>query len=132
MSDSLRTAGTSEPGPARSPRSRGEETSRAPFLDAHRRYEACRALEAEHALVVRIETIGASARGRLADFIDEAIERELDARGAAPPGIGSASDADAALSDQLFRARRVGAMGLAIAMGPLRAATSSRGAIEPE
>jgi hypothetical protein len=104
----------------------------ARFLSASEREEACRALEAGRALVVRLEAIGAGARGRLADVIDEAIERELDARGAAPPGIGSASDADAALSDQLFRARRIRATGIALSLGPLRAATSALGALEPE
>jgi len=132
MSDSLRPSALSEPAPARCPGPSARETSRARFLDAERREEACSALEAKQALVVRVETIGASARGRLADVIEEAIERELDARGAAPPGIGSASDADAALSDQLFRARRVGATGIALALGRLRAATSPRGALEPE
>ncbi len=132
MSDSLRPTAASEPSPARSGGSSARETSRARFLDAEQREEACRLLEAEHALVVRIDAIGASARGRLGEVIEEAIERELDARGAAPPGIGSASDADAALSDQLFRARRVGATGIALALGRLRAATSPRGAIEPE
>jgi len=79
-----------------------------------------------------LERVGASARGRLADVIDEAMERELAARGAASPGIGSSSDADAALSDQLFRARQVGIRRVCLALGPLRAATSPRGAIEAE
>ncbi len=103
----------------------------ARFATAVERDHACARLAASMALVVRIE-VEASARGRLADVIDEAIERELEARGAAPPGIGSSSDADAALSDQLFRARRVGASGIGLVLGPLRAAASSRGAVEPE
>ena len=130
MSDSLRPMATaSEPQAARPGR---QETAQTRFLDGAERDEACRTLEAEHALVVRVEAVGASARGRLADVIEEAIERELDARGAAPPGIGSASDADAALSDQLFRARRVRATGIVLALGPMRAALSPLGAIEPE
>jgi hypothetical protein len=80
-------------------------------------------------LVLRLERIGASARGRLADVIDDAMERELAARGAASPGIGSSSDADAALSDQLFRARQVGVRRVCLALGPLRAAASPSGAI---
>ncbi len=83
-------------------------------------------------LVLRLERVGASARGRLADVIDEAMERELAARGAASPGIGSSSDADAALSDQLFRARQVGVRRVCLALGPLRAAASTSGAIEAE
>src|ERR1700728_3185962 len=87
MSDSLRPmAIASEPAGANAS---GRVAAQARFLEASERAEGWRALEAEHALVVRIEAIGASARGRLADVIEEAIERELDARGAAPPGIGS-------------------------------------------
>ncbi len=102
------------------------------FVAREERGHARSRLEAAHVLVASVEAIGASARGRLADVIDDAIERELDARGAAPPGIGSTSDADAALGDQLFRARRVGARGIGIALGPLRAAASPRGALEAE
>src|SRR5690349_2445139 len=72
----------------------------ARFVSSAERARARAELEKGRALVVGIEAIGASARGRLADVVEEAIERELDARGAAPPGIGSTSDADAALSDQ--------------------------------
>jgi hypothetical protein len=132
MSDSLRPmAMTSEPARGRE-RAGGPEMARTQFLAAEAREETSRALERERVLVARLEAVGASARGRLGEAIEEAIERELDARGAAPPGIGSASDADAALSDQLFRARRVGANGIALALGPLRAALSPVGALEPE
>src|SRR5262245_6225746 len=79
----------------------------ARFASASERARARAELEAARVLLVGIEAIGASARGRLADVIDEAIERELEARGAAPPGIGSTCDADASLADQLFRARCV-------------------------
>jgi|CZKU01.1.fsa_nt_gi hypothetical protein len=83
-------------------------------------------------IVVEVEGIGPSARGRLADVLDDALEQELAARGATGPGLTSASDRDAALSDQLFRARRLGAPGLAIVLGPLRAAANAVGALEPE
>ncbi len=82
---------------------------------------------AEQGLVVRIERIQPNARGRLAEVIDDAIERELAARGATSPGIGSATDADASLSDQLFRARQIGVQRLCIALGRLRAAASAGG-----
>jgi hypothetical protein len=105
-----------------------ETPSPVRFLDA-----AARAgLGGAATLVLRLERIGASARGRLADVIDEAMERELAARGAASPGIGSSSDADAALSDQLFRARQVGVRRVCLALGPLRAAASTSGAMEAE
>ncbi len=83
-------------------------------------------------IVVELEGVGPSVRGRLVDVLDDAIERELAARGAAGPGLTSASSRDASLSDQLFRARRVGAPGIAIVLGPLRAAANPIGALEPE
>ncbi len=89
-------------------------------------------LGGEETLVLRIERLGPSARGRLSDVIDEAMERELDARGAPSPGVGSSFDADAALSDQLFRARQVGVKRVCLALGPMRSASSPSGAIEAE
>jgi len=83
-------------------------------------------------LVLRIERLGPSARGRLSDVIDEAMERELAARGAPSPGVGSNLDADAALSDQLFRARQVGVRRVCLALGPMRSASSPSGAILAE
>jgi len=67
-------------------------------------------------LLVRVEKIAISSRGRLAELIDDAIERELQARHAGPPGLGAARDADALLSDQLFRARRVGVVEMTLAL----------------
>jgi hypothetical protein len=101
------------------------------FASGEARAAQLRACEGDGALIVHVD-VHADARGRLSDVLDEAIEAALEARGAAGPGIGSASDADAALSDQLFRARRVGATGIAIALGSLRAACSPRFALEPE
>ena len=89
-------------------------------------------LARESMVVVELEGIGPSARGRLAEVVDEAVERCLAARGAATPGITSGSDRDATLSDQLFRARRAGGAGIAIVLGPLRACTGFKGALEPE
>ncbi len=83
-------------------------------------------------LVLRVERLGPSARGRLSDVIDEAMERELAARGAPSPGVGSNLDADASLSDQLFRARQVGVKRVCLALGPMRAASSPSGAILAE
>jgi hypothetical protein len=83
-------------------------------------------------LVLRIERLGPAARGRLSDVIDEAMERELAARGASSPGVGSSTDADAALSDQLFRARQVGVRRVCVALGPMRSASSPSGALQAE
>jgi len=89
-------------------------------------------LERTGHVVAELEGIGPSARGRLGEVIDEAIEEALAARGATAPGITSGSDRDATLSDQLFRARRIGGRGLAVVLGPLRAATNAVAALEPE
>ena len=102
------------------------------FAKAIERDTECGLLRMTGMIVVELEGVGPSLRGRFADALDDAIERELSARGAAAPGLTSASDRDAALSDQLFRARRVGAPGIAIVLGPLRAAAGPLGALEPE
>jgi hypothetical protein len=102
------------------------------FASEDERDAACVQLERSGMVVAELEGIGPSRRGRLAEAIDEAVESKLAARGAAAPGITSGSDRDATLSDQLFRARRSGAKGLAIVLGPLRAVTGALAALEPE
>ena len=82
-------------------------------------------------VVAELEGIGPSARGRLAAVVDEAIDEALALRGAPAPGITAGSGHDATLSDQLFRARRAGCAGLAVILGPLRAATGTRAALNP-
>jgi len=105
-----------------------EPASPVRFADATERS----LLGGDETLVLRIERLGPSARGRLSDVIDEAMERELAARGAPSPGVGSNLDADAALSDQLFRARQVGVRRVCLALGPMRSASSPSGAIMAE
>jgi hypothetical protein len=85
----------------------------------------------EARLVVTVD-VGPATRARLADAIEEAVEGALGAHGAAAPGIGTASDREAQLSDQLFRARRAGKRGIALALGRLRTATGARGALEAD
>jgi hypothetical protein len=89
-------------------------------------------LERTGLVVVELEGIGPSLQGRLGEAIDSAIERALAALGASGPGITAGHERDSTLSDQLFRARRLGKRGLAIVLGPLSAATSWRSAIGPE
>jgi hypothetical protein len=112
--------------------SASEGTGEIRFATLDERDAASVRLERTGHLVAELEGIGPSARGRLGEAIDEAIEEALSARGATAPGITSGSDRDATLSDQLFRARRVGGRGLAIVLGPLRAATNPLSALEPE
>jgi|HubBroStandDraft_2_1064218.scaffolds.fasta_scaffold08857_3 hypothetical protein len=102
------------------------------FASAFERDDAAASLAAAGAVVVEIEGIGPSIRGRLGEAIDEAIESALAGLGASGAGLAGAGDRDAALSDQLFRARRVGATGIAIVLGPMRAAAAPRGALAPE
>src|SRR5579884_1623416 len=101
------------------------------FGTADERDAACARLGREGMVVVELEGIGPSARGRLGDVLDEAIERQLTAHGAAGPGLTSAHDRDAVLSDQLFRARRSGANGIAVLLGPLRSTADGSGALDP-
>jgi hypothetical protein len=85
-------------------------------------------LERTGLVVAELEGVGPSLQGRLGEAIDGAIERAL----AAGPGITSGLERDATLSDQLFRARRIGKHGVAILLGPLRAAAGVRSALGPE
>lgn len=77
------------------------------------------AFESAGLLMVAVEAKEPSFRGRLREVIEAAIESALEQRGAAPPGISASTDLDASLSDQLFRARHVGANGFAIHLGSL-------------
>ncbi|AKV00849.1 hypothetical protein AKJ09_07512 [Labilithrix luteola] len=75
------------------------------------------------AVVVNVPPLPTTFRGRLAEHVGERIERELAARGAPSPYLAAWSampdDAQALLADQLFRARTVGATGIALILGTL-------------
>ncbi len=86
----------------------------------------------EGLLVATFEPPGPSERGRLALLVESAVENALEGRGAPPPGIGASSDLDASLSDQLYRARLVGARGLALAVPPLEGIANLAGALDAE
>lgn len=117
------------PRPSTLPAPLPDLTGELVFADGAARAQRVDALASQGALVVRVEGLGPAARGRLGDVLDEAIERELAARGAAAPGVGGFDGRDTSLGDQLFRARRVGASGLVLALGSLRAVG---GPLEPE
>ena len=95
------------------------------FASAEEQSQRCTELLGAGALLVTLPPPTAHARGRLGELLEELVERELARHGAPSPYLAAWSampeDAQARLADQLFRARTVGATGLAIAMGSLRA-----------
>lgn len=88
--------------------------------------------ESDSVLVVAVPAPSPAARGRLALVIESAVEEALDRRGAAPPGVGASSDLDASLSDQLYRARHVGAVGLELRFESLQGIANLAGALDAE
>jgi hypothetical protein len=95
------------------------------------RCRLCLELEGSGLLVVRIDEIPSSLRGRLGESIELAIENALEERGTVGPAIAPTGAADASLSDQLYRARRGGATGIAIALGSLARVTGALGVLDP-
>ncbi len=81
--------------------------------------------------MVRVDA-APSARGRLDETVDDAIDAALAAHGASPPGMVGSLDHDAACSDRIFRARRLGFYGIAVIFSSLRAAASSRGTLDSD
>jgi hypothetical protein len=114
----------------------GEPHGELRFTTSQERRSAEAALAESGLLVVTVEALSATARGALGEVIDDAIERELGVRAAGSPSlIGAASFSsyrDATLSDQLFRARRAGARGIALFLASLRPLTDPFGrALDP-
>ncbi len=83
-------------------------------------------------LLAGFEPPGPSWRGRLGLLIEGAVEAALEARGAAPPGVGASSDLDGSLSDQIYRARLVGCGGIAISFPLLEGIANLAGALDAE
>lgn len=100
-----------------------DNQSRPPLVDAAR---------LEGYLVVELERPRPTHRGRLALFIEEAIETELSELGASPPGVGASVNLDASLSDQLYRARLAHKTGLLLAFAPLDGIANRAGALDAE
>lgn len=84
-------------------------------------------------VIVRVPPLPAVLQGHLAEHVDERIERELSARGAPSPCMSAwgsmPEEIHERLADQLFRARSVGATGLALVLGTLAAAGTT---LDPE
>jgi hypothetical protein len=82
-------------------------------------------------LVVDVARIPPAVRTRLGDTIDAAIEGQLVAHGAPPPGIDASADAATALEDQLQRADSLKVRGICIALSSLGALVDEDGCLEP-
>jgi hypothetical protein len=101
------------------------------FLNDEDITEARAGFERAGSLVVEVPRLEPWARGSLAERIDDAVEDALATRNAPGPGVESAGDRESALGDQLFRARRQGATGMAILIGSLTSLADAKGAISP-
>lgn len=86
------------------------------FVAASRFTDLCGELRAQRYLLA---AVGSSSRGLLRVAIDEAVEGVLAKRGALPPGVELDAALEPTLRDQIFRARALGAAGLAIALPTL-------------
>jgi hypothetical protein len=102
------------------------------FVDEAKLPELFREAERAGLLPVPVPAARACDRGKLALVLEEAVEVALERRGACPPGVGAASDLDASLSDQLYRARLIELRGLCLAVGPLEAIATLSGALDAE
>jgi hypothetical protein len=106
------------------------EVGEVVFVDGAQRERICDELARSGFLVVNVEATMATPRGALCERLDEAIERELSARGGHAPGMVG-GDRDATLGDQLYRARRLGASGLATVFHGLSDVARELGALDP-
>ena len=102
------------------------------FVGAESREKLLSSSETEGWLPVRVLVPGTRGRGRLGVVLEESIEKILELRGACPPGIAACADSDASLSDQLYRARLLGAPGLALAIERLESIANHAGALDAE
>jgi hypothetical protein len=83
-------------------------------------------------VLVMLEKPGAEHREALGDFVIQAIESELERRGAAPPGWRSDDVIEAKLSDQLYRTRLLGSGGLALRFSELEGIADADGQLGVE
>lgn len=81
------------------------------FIEATRHADLCAELRSRRYLVAEVPYL---ERGRLRHAIDDAIEGALALRGALPPSVHLDAEVDATIRDQIFRARALGATGLAL------------------
>src|SRR5438874_13317063 len=87
------------------------------------------AVEPPEALVVTVRAYG-TQRGGLGEHVEEAIENALRTLGGGAAGIEFDRDEDARLSDELFRARRLGFGGIALRLMAVRALCAPVGGLD--
>ncbi len=104
------------------------------FVSEDEREQALSTLEERGGLTITVAS--PKTRGGLATLLEDEIERALDAHGAPPPApfavtlTSQLSDSDAKLSEQLFRAKKAGFLGLVLSVGSLAAAARPTGVLE--
>jgi hypothetical protein len=112
-------------GPAEDELMAPEAQGELAFASAEAQQQRTAELLGEGAVVVEIPPLPWAMRGRLAEHVDDHIERLLAARGCPSAHLCAWSampdDPEARLSDQLFRVRTLGGTRLALAMGTLAA-----------
>src|SRR4051794_35293332 len=92
------------------------------FIAGPRHTEVCAELRARRYLIA---PVASPERGRLRHAIDDAVEGALALRGALPPAVDLDAALDLVLRDQVFRARALGATGLAVTLPQLGEASGS-------
>lgn len=123
-------AAVSEPSPSPSPSNALPEPGGEVRFVAQDQFAAqVTELRARGALVVSVGLYGAK-RGSFAEHTEAAVEEVLRGKGAGARGLGSEDEPCAVLSDQLFRARRLGFRGLALLVPTLKPLVARLGAID--
>ena len=79
--------------------------------------------------MVNVPPLGPGARGQLTTLIEEAVETALQRRGAPPSGLNVHAESTQIIEDQLYRAQRVGAHGIAVALESLSGLIGAQGTL---
>jgi hypothetical protein len=116
---------------ARSPRAEARPARGVRWLAEDERAAYLSEAKRRGFLVVDIARLPPAVRSRLGDTLDAAIEGQLVAHGAPPPGIDASADAVTALDDQLQRADSLKVRGLCLALTTLGALVDEEGHLDP-
>jgi len=116
---------------ARSPRAEARPARGVRWLAEDERAAFLSEAKRRGFLVVDVARLPPAVRSRLGDTLDAAIEGQLVAHGAPPPGIDASADATAALDDQLQRADSLKVRGICLALTTLGALVDEEGHLDP-